>query len=470
MPTIRLDRPGRSWTPGGGLPVIKSTGTVLTTEEWVAVQAAYALGDYKFNLVEVAGPVAVTSDPNAFISMTEAVKLHRRYRKFPKVQLAPDGRLGPISTDFTAVAVNVGIGSIGAYTKAYDAAQLQAVADEGEGNLYTSSIYRYAFGPFTSMPHSTRVMCNGDKFAWYSGNDAGVSGFMLYVDGKPTSLTPYLPTSGVPNWNTITFPSAATREIEIRCTAGIGGLYTSNPYELWKPAKRRGPRVLVIGDSYTTSAGATNCMNAIYWNIGPRIGSDDVWIDMFGGTGYGVTSHADGQSGVQNKYIQRLEPIALLAQTWNVKTVNPDMVVVHGGGANDKFKARSNAQVIADIVTTFTTLRAKLPDAKLVYVEGFAPPGFTPATYNPNYVAITTAVKAALTQIGVYYIDVAITIPWIQGAGYNGTGDATKNSYYYISADTFHPLDVGHLYLRRRIAEKLKTILADDGLLEGTTL
>jgi lysophospholipase L1-like esterase len=112
----------------------------------------------------------------------------------------------------------------------------------------------------------------------------------------------------------------------------------------------------------------------------------------------------------------------------------------------------------------FTNLRAVAPNAKLVFVEGFAPPtGFS--GFNADYIAIRAAAQAALAAIGVTYINVATLLPWIKGTGYNSTGDATENSYAYISSDGVHPNDAGHLYIRQRMGQRLRRVLYDDGSL-----
>ena len=382
-----------------------------------------------------------------------------------------DTRLGPISTDFTAVTLDVAIGSMGAYTRSYDYTLIPSVSDEGEGLRFTIGTTRVNYGPSSAMPRSLRCRCDGDKFAFYQpGGGSGSTGFMLYIDGRPTSLTPYLPVNAG-SWVTVTFPTAKVRTITIRSWNGVAGLYCAKPYRIWKPNPVRGPRVLIMGDSWTSNANVTNVMNAAYWDIGPHIGSDDVWLDYMGGTGYGVTSAANGTDAPANRYLDRLGTVNVAGQTWDVATVKPDVVVIHGGGCNDLFKGRTVAQVIADASTAFRTLRTKLPDAKLVFVEGFSPPGFTPATYNPNYIAIRQGLQAALTDTGVYYIDVATTSPWFIGAGNISAPNADgENANVYITSDTFHPGDAGHLYLRARMGAQIKRVIDDDGPLVNTLL
>lgn len=372
------------------------------------------------------------------------------------------------------LSINTGIATDAVtWNRAYSGqAALEPIADWGEGLQYwvaQGAVYNYGFGPFNAMPRSVRVMCNGDKFSWFAAVTAGLGDTRISIDRVPVPQGLISPAAT--GQNSILFKSAKPRLIELRTSAGIAVLYTQKPYDLWKPARRVGPRVLIMGDSWTSNSAVVKSMNACYWDIGPLIGSEDVWVDHFGGTGYTVTSHADGASGTQNRYSDRLANPVLLGQTWDLAQIAPDIVVVHGGGANDKFKGKTNQQVIDGAVAVFTTLRTKLPKAKLVFMEGFAPPGFTPATYNPNFIAIRQGVQTALMAAGIhaYYVDVATTKPWVQGAGTVAAPNADGlNSSIYISADTYHEVDAGGLYRRDRTARVLRKIIADKGALLDT--
>lgn len=221
--------------------------------------------------------------------------------------------------------------------------------------------------------------------------------------------------------------------------------------------------MLVVGDSYAQGVGSTNLMNAMYYNIGPEIGIEDFLLDGIGGTGYGVTSAANGTDAPLNRYSDRLHTSTGGGTlTWDVGTLKPDVVLVHGGGANDLNKGRTVAQITADVIAYFQQLRALLPDARLIFLEGFAPPTFA---FNTQYVAIRQAVQAALTATGVYYIDVATTSPWIDGTGRVGAVTGLGNSDLYIGGDSTHPVDAGYLYLRKRLAPKIRRILNDNGTL-----
>ena len=377
-----------------------------------------------------------------------------------------DPRLSIASADVTSVNANVPGDAVNydrAYTYQSAGVPLEAVADFGEGNHFwlPQGVYaHYSYGPFNAMPRSVRVMCDGARFCWYQISPTGFGQAAVYIDGRPANGAQPMTIGEGATYNTIVFPSARVRQIEIRTLAGIGGMFTHKPYSLWKPPARQGPRVLVIGDSWTSSASVVNHLNATYWNIGPHLGSDDVWVDHYGGTGYTVGTGADGSGA--NRYIDRVENSALGGITWDLEAIDPDMVVVHGGGANDCYKGRTNQQIIDGVVAVFTRLRQRLPLAKLVFVEGFGPPLF--AQFNPRYVQIREAVQQQLRGVGVYYIDVATTRPWVTGQG-TATAPANDgtNADKFISTDGAHVTDEGGRYVRNRLGAPLRTVLLDDG-------
>jgi lysophospholipase L1-like esterase len=354
--------------------------------------------------------------------------------------------------------------------------QLQNVVDYGEGLQFDYlTTWQVNFGPFNQCPRSIRFMTDSDKFAILlngnAPNQAYQHGFRLYVNGVPATTTPSTPTAtGATLWHTVTFPTAKPRLIEVRTSTYFGGVYVPKPYQVWKPRARKGPRTLIIGDSWTSNASVSaNNMNSAYWDIGKLIGSEDVWIDHYGGTGYTVTHAGDGGGTAGTSYLSRVtENKELLGQTWNLQTINPEVVVIHGGGANDKFKGKTNAQVIDGVVATFETLRTRLPNAKLIFVEGMRPPGF--AAYAADYPLIRDGAQAQLTDTGVYFINTTTPL-WFDGIGNASAPNADgKNANNYIISDGYHKNDAGHLYLRRRIAPKITQIIQDDGELLNTVL
>lgn len=412
-------------------------------------------------------------------------QLKKKFLAVPPHLTRNDTKLGPVSTDFTSVQVNVVPDA--AFNRAYQMSNgtLPPVCDMGEGLDFTIANYQYAYGPVSSMPSSRRVLTDAPEvvFGLYAGTaPLGTWGFTVYIDGRPTQATPYTPSAvGAPALHKITMPNSngRARLIEVRSAAFLTSIFVKKPYNVWKPPPRTGIKWLTIGDSYASNFGATNAMDAALWNIGPEIGVERFWLDFVGGTGFGVhgsTNGTDIPAGGPNRYIDRVKTLTVApagatpaSRVWDIGAQGFDVVHFHGGFANDKYKGRTNTQCIDAGTEAISIVREKLPDAKIIVNEGFAPPtGFS--TFNPDYIAIRQALQTNLASIGVYYIDIATTQPWINGTGFNNTGDATENSYLYIGPDGIHPDDEGHRYIRSRSAPKFRRILADDGSLVNTLI
>lgn len=373
-------------------------------------------------------------------------------------------RMGPVATDVTAVTANAT--PDGTYNKSYAVASSALPSDwpveAGKTIDYfaTTSRWQAKGTNVTANPvdRTMRIMCDGPKFAMeFQGATEQV---WVHLDGRPAALTPYVQAQG---FMTITFPDARPRLIELRTRAAIRTVYTANPYRCWKPAPTLNPSVIVMGDSYvlptvTQPTGGATVYNGmgLYQSMPDMLGITDMWADGIGSTGY----LRESSGGAADRYSDRLATLTAL---------NPDMLVVHGGGATDLNAGSTTAQIITAANALFTAARAALPRAKLVFVEGFAPPnGYS--TFNPSYTTIRQGVQAALTSVGVYYLDVATTIPPLNGTGYVGALAGTGNNDLYIGSDGIHPTIAGHQYLRGFLAGKLRKVLADDGALVNTLI
>ena len=487
------------WTAAGigGSPATttwdSSNGWSIPRTSFTAPQLAILDAQGEFNTNAADGPrpgsaVVTSASPTLRRSDLDALGIapSQLLRKYKDSRILRDTTktLGPISTDFTSVGLNVASDPL--FNRPYQISNgtLQQVCDFGEGLEFAIAGYNYAYGPVNTMPHSYWMMTDAPEFAFtvYAGfAPLGQWGFKIYIDGRPTQLSPYVPTATAsPSLHKLTMPNSngRARLIEIRTNSFISLVSVKKPYNVWKPPPRSGLKMLTIGDSYTSTFGATNAMDAAYAEMGPEMGIERHWVDAVSGSGFGVHSSANGTdvpAGGPNRYIDRINGLTITppnsptpaSRVWDIGQIGFDIVDLHGGGANDKFKGRTNQQVIDDATTAIRAIRQKLPDAKIVFTEGFIAPVAFP-TFNPDYIAIRTALQASLVDVGVYYIDVATTYPWINGTGYNNTGDATENSYLYIGADGIHPDDEGHRYIRSRKAAKMRRIIADDGSLLNT--
>lgn len=382
-------------------------------------------------------------------------------------------RMGPVSTD--APTVTTGVAADAAFNKSYVTAAnaLPAIWPiDAYGKFVISSNNWSARSSASSISSVTtyRFMADGSELLLFT-----YAGFELdlWIDGRPYASNPILTavSSGFSpfGFQKLVFADARPRLIEFRSISGLVGVYTKNPYRCWKPGPDKNPKVAVVGDSYVTPTTLSDTLAAnatpdpwlrgIYQRMPALLGITSLVTDGLGGTGY----INGGGSSLPYTHASRI--------SW-LQDVDPDVIIVHGGGVNDLFGGSSTADIITAAVNYFTTLRTNHPDAKLVFVEGFSPPGFIPGTYNPNFITIRQGVQTALAAAGIdaYFIDVATTQPPIYGTGYVTNANANDNSSLYVGHDTFHLSVRGAAYVRNFLYTKIRTVLADRGELVGTLI
>lgn len=390
------------------------------------------------------------------------------------VYVPRDSLAGPATTDITSVTP--GAAADGTQNEQYviSGNALPAIWPVdlwGGGVSVASNVWAArTSNPAVSSSGWYRFMCDGTKFSVLTGAVGFVAD--VYVDGLPYANNPVTlaATAGYSPYGflTLVFPTAKPRLIEIRTAGGLSACYTVKPYRIWKPPPDPNPKIAVLGDSYVAPTVMNDAASGsvtsgaydlgIYQRMGHLLGSSAIAMDGIGGTGY----IAGGGSGMPYGHANRL--------AW-LQSANPDVIVVHGGGANDLNAGNSVSAVVAAVTGYFQTLRAQFPTAKLVFMEGFAPPSFTPGTYNPNYIAVRQGVQAALsTMRRVYYLDVATTRPPLNGTGYVTATNSSGNSDIYVGSDATHLTIRGNLFVRHVLAPKLRRVLADNGRLSGALI
>lgn len=234
----------------------------------------------------------------------------------------------------------------------------------------------------------------------------------------------------------------ATREQRLLEFEGYGlpfaGVIVGPNDTVWQP-QGRGPRCIIVGDSYTEGTGATgSAVTGWAKTFADMMDWPDVFNSGVGGTGYLAT----GASG-RVKFRDRL--------TADVINWNPDIVIV-AGGCNDNAASASALQTEVDLV--FSTLRTALPLAQLICVGPFFPGGLA-ATYLP----VQTSIFAGAQPYVLGTIDTAVA-PWFTGTGKVGATTGSGNSDLYISSDGTHPTQAGHDYMGQRMAEGVSALLA----------
>lgn len=385
---------------------------------------------------------------------------------------------GPVATDTPTVTTGAAADAL--FNKTYitaSATTLPAIWPFdcwGVMSVVASQWVASTSNPAVPTVATFRFVTDALEFLLYT-RAAGYT-FDVFIDGKPYSGNPVTAaaTTGITPFGIqkFVFGSAKPRLVEIRGAAGIWAVSVKNPYRVWKPAPDSNPRVAVVGDSYVYPTTLNDASGGIvatgYWELGlyqgqaKDLGITSMVTDGIAGTGY----INPGPGNMQYTHATRRAWLTSL----NPK---PDVIVMHGGGSNDIYYGSTDVDIIAAATDQFTWLRTNFPNAKLVFVEGFTPPGFTPATYGPRLIAIRTAVQANLLAAGVdaYFVKVAsASEPPIFGSGYVTAANGTGNSDIYVGSDTFHLTVKGNLAMRGYLTPKFRAILADNGRLVNTLI
>lgn len=371
------------------------------------------------------------------------------------------------SVDASAATLSVSTTADSSFTRVYTASASPTETSwpflRGRGTSGIYSTLEIQADPTFYMARPFDTITDGDALQILTYSYAGEE-LRFFIDDRPLTDAPTIAATTGFQYFVLAFPNARRRHVRLHTGTGILQVMTKGRYQCFRPEPFQTPLALVVGDSYAAPAvmdnvtGALNSsgmLTGLYQDIARDLGLDEIMVDGVGGSGYSVGTRS---------YLQALET--------SVAKYRPDLLIAHGGGGNDIYQGKTDAQIISAATNFFARARMLCgPHAKLVFIEGVSPPGFTPATYNPRYIAIRQALQAALSAVGVYYIDVATTDPWIKGAGNVAAPVADGgNSSIYIGSDGLHYTANGAAYLRGRMAPKLQSVIADDGTLLNTLI
>lgn len=292
----------------------------------------------------------------------------------------------------------------------------------------------------------------------------GTSGdeFEVYANGRPAAAVQTFNAGTKFYLVKLVFTGARPRLIKFRTAAAFHSVFVKKPYTCWKPPPPTDPLALVIGDSVVTptvmpTSGTTpspSKISGMYQLLAARMGLSEVLTDGVNGSGFLTT-------GGVGTYRQRL---AAYDPAW----FTPDLIIFHGGGANDRNTGQSNAAIIAEATLALAAARAKYPHAKLVFVEGIAIGAF--ASFVPDYPIIREGVRTAAAASKVYYLDTT-TVRWYQGLGNVVTPNAdAENANIYLGGDNAHFTVLGNLFGADRLSADLVRVMRDDGALVNTVI
>lgn len=237
----------------------------------------------------------------------------------------------------------------------------------------------------------------GSRFTAFFKGIAGGANLLAKIDGQYLSLTPQaVPGDGGFYYWDFDFGSSASREIEIlTSTSQFGGIFTAATDTIL-PGQLRGPRTVILSDSYGEGTGATySTMSCMWLRAMDALGWNNFYLSAVGGTG--LLSNA---SGTKYNYYERF--------LTDVVPVSPDLVIVQGSLNDDGFttnQVSTQAQAIIALCNQY------LPNAQIMFTSQCLRHGATANGASPFLRG--AAFQAAVTAAGGIYADIT-TMP-LQG-------------------------------------------------------
>lgn len=225
--------------------------------------------------------------------------------------------------------------------------------------------------------------------------NGGGDKFRVRVDGELVSATPItLANDGSFYFQPLTFATRAFRRISVEMSQSqkFAGFQVGPNDTVEKPAMR-GPRTIVVGDSFTEGTGATSSCMGWVRVFGEAMGWDDVWASGVGATGY-----VNPATGGKVKFRDRL--------TNDVVNQSPQ-VVVWAGGIND-VGSYSAATIGAEALACYQAVQAALPGVIQIVLSPFWPAGvetYTSALLDGRDAIKAAAATANTTAQPVYFVD-----------------------------------------------------------------
>lgn len=238
----------------------------------------------------------------------------------------------------------------------------------------------------------------------------------------------------------LTFATAVPRIISLEMVFGDLWDVRIGPTDSLWAVQPRGPRCIIVGDSYVGGAGSptTGYSGIGSWasSFADALGWQDVWNSGIGGTGW-IQQASALPNAIRDRYAA------------DIVAYSPD-VVIFSAARNDFALGASAVGTAAG--TVLAAVRSALPNAVLAVTgpngSGSPTNGGDDTTWKPFQDAIFSAVSPY-----------ALTLDWsssgiFTGSGKVGATSGTGNGDVYIQNDGVHPSTTGAVYLGRRIAEK----------------
>jgi len=351
----------------------------------------------------------------------------------------------------------------------------------------------------------------------------GLTGNILAkVNDQYTSLTPtVIGNTGVTNFFSLTFAAPGTWTIEFIADDVVNSFYFMGMWiatgDTLMPAQIRGPRIIVMGDSFTTATGSGAQALGFVNVFAEYMGWDDVWPSGIGGTGlispgvnvnYGArvandvfpfapdeliiqgffNDGSNTGAAVQAALTALITNVQANLPTCRITVVGP--YVVNGSG----YQVGSNSPLSAGVVAQRTALPAAVATFNTPMVRYLDPTSFGVPSANPQTVALTSSPASGATSFTYtggqtmtagqtfqfpdgsrcFVLSVAgstATVDkvtnaqtagaiitacpgcYLRGNGHVGATTGVGNADFLVFTDGIHPSATGHLILGTMFAQ-----------------
>lgn len=270
----------------------------------------------------------------------------------------------------------------------------------GGANVAFSTVYR-RFPTATIFSSGGNVGSGKQAVAWRAKTRVtaakvsvrvlgGTVPYRFIVDGRYVSLAGSLTstTSGT-NYFQLDFGSSATRTIMVESEqANAFDAFGAASGDTFSVISTTPKRMIVFGDSFAESTGATCKYDGAAYITGDMLGIEDLWSSGVGGTGYVNTV-----SGTKYKASERLADINSNGP-WDIISVEM--------GINDI--GLSTATITSEVNTCLTSIRANNPSAQIFVVGAWDKNA--PAAPVANYAATKAAIIAGIpANSGIVFLD-----------------------------------------------------------------
>lgn len=289
----------------------------------------------------------------------------------------------------------------------------------------------YSAGPRTGIGGSVTFKTDAQTFDVIAYASGFSSQFDVYVDGMLLRGSDVvLPADGSLRRVTIDYTAAGfgagMHKIELvyNGSTAFGGLHIPAGTSV-VPIEDPGPRLVVLGDSFTEGTGAFDYANGFAKLAGRYLGITDTSASGEGGTGYETT--IGSRLDLDDRIIS--DGVAAQAQIYVVAM-----------GLND---SNSSATLHDSVLSAIGKLVGGAPNAR-IFVLGPWNPQATAAYPKAQVEAVIQSVAAQFPN--VTYLDPS-TIP-------------------FTKIDATHPDQAGHQILAEWLAEQIRAAMAADGVVE----